>query len=113
MFTLTGEAKVFLYQGSVDMRKSFESLSFLIEEAFPGLLLSGSFFVFLSRRSDRMKVLYFDKDGFAIWYKRLEKGSFKTKHKNHALLSRTEFFMLLEGIQPKHIQKRWKNMPEP
>lgn len=70
-------------------------------------LLTGALFVFLNRGRDKMKVLYFDKDGFAIWYKRLEGGTFSSKSITGETISRTEFFMLLEGITPKHIQKRW------
>jgi transposase len=57
---------------------------------------------------DRMKVLYWDNDGFAIWWKRLEKGSFRLLGINQAIIDRREFFMLLEGITPQKIQKRFK-----
>ena len=112
MLAITGAAKVFLYRDYINMQKSFEGITALIEEAFPDLLLTGSFFVFLNRRRDRMKTLYWDRDGFVIWYKLLEKGTFSSKHKSNVSITRTEFFMLLEGIQPKRIQNRWKNMPE-
>ena len=52
------------------MRKSFEGLSVAVQETFPDLLMSGSYFVFLNKRRDHMKVLYWDAEGFAIWYKR-------------------------------------------
>ena len=55
-----------------------------------------------------MKVLYWDKDGLAIWYKRLEKGSFSSDPTKEEEMSRTEFLMLLEGITPKRLQKRWR-----
>ncbi len=72
---LTLPAKIFLCKDAVSMRKSFEGLGAIIEQLFPGELLSGSLFVFLNRQRDCMKVLFWDRDGFAIWYKRLQKGS--------------------------------------
>jgi transposase len=88
------------------MRKSFEGLSLITQQAFPDQLLTGALFVFLNRGRDKMKVLYWDKDGFSIWYKRLEEGTF-SKGSIKGQMSRTEFFMLLEGITPKRVQKRW------
>ena len=109
MLSFPGNARVLLYQESMNMRKSFEGLSCIVEQAFSEDLTSGTFFVFLNRRKDRMKVLYWDGDGLAIWYKRLEKGTFQRK-KGQLLMSRREFFMLLEGVTPKRVQHRY-NMP--
>ena len=106
MLTLSGNARIFLYQNPTDMRKSFEGLSSAVQETFPDLLMSGSYFVFLNKRRDYMKVLYWDADGFAIWCKRLEKGSFSRK--DSQILDRKQFLMLLEGIIPKRLQKRYK-----
>jgi transposase len=106
MLTLSGNARIFLYQNPTDMRKSFEGLSTAVQETFPDLLLSGSYFVFLNKRRNYMKVLYWDVDGFAIWCKRLEKGSFSKK--NRLTLDRKQFLMLLEGIIPKRLQKRYQ-----
>ena len=105
MLTIPGSVRIFLYQNSVDMRKSFEGLSVITEENFPNQLLSGALFIFLNKRRDRMKVLYWDQDGLAIWYKLLEKGTFSPQ--KQGCISRKEFLMLLEGIIPKRLQKRW------
>jgi transposase len=75
MLTISANARLFLCQVPMSMRKSFEGLSAVVQQMFPGELLSGALFIFLSRRRDLMKVLYWDGDGFAIFYKRLEKGS--------------------------------------
>jgi transposase len=54
-----------------------------------------------------MKVLFWDGDGFVIWYKRLEKGTFSCKWGSEATLDRRAFLMLLEGITPKRLQSRF------
>ena len=79
------------------MRKSFEGLSNIIEEKFPGELLTGSFFIFLNRQRDHMKVMFWDKDGFVIFYKRLEKGSFPYKWGDSTSIDRRQFFYFLRG----------------
>jgi len=106
MLALSGSTRIFVYNGPVDMRKGFEGLSVLVEEIFSGQLTSGACFVFLNKRRDRMKVIYWDIDGLVIWYKRLEKGRF-VQTSSEAMISRREFFMLLEGITPKVLQKRY------
>lgn len=108
MLVITGGARIFLYHAPTDLRKGFEGLSAAVEVAFQGELTSGAYFVFLNRPRDRMKVLYWDLDGFAIWYKRLEKGTFSKRYMEKGKLERREFLMLLEGITPKHLQKRYK-----
>lgn len=107
MLNISGNAKLLLYQKPIKMNKSFEGLSVAVEEAFPGELLSGSCFIFINRLGDHMKVLYWDGDGLAIWYKRLEKGTFARHENKTPLLSRKEFLMMLEGVVPKRIQSRF------
>lgn len=108
MLAISANARIFLFQNTVDMRKGVERLSALIEQFFIGELMSGAYFVFLNRTKDRMKVLYWDNDGFAIWWKRLEKGTFRPLGIDRGLIDRKEFFMLLEGIIPHRIQKRFR-----
>jgi transposase len=107
MLTLPANVRLFLCQIPISMHKSFEGLSAIVEQMFPGELLSGAFFIFLNRRRDHMKVLYWDGDGFAIFYKRLEKGTFTAKKDTTSPLLRREFLMLLEGIIPKRLQTRF------
>ena len=104
----TGQVKIFCHQGAVDLRKGFEGLGAMVEKAFEQKLTSGAYFVFLNQRRDRMKVLYWDADGLAIWYKRLEAGRFPKRKNDQMQLDRREFFMLLEGITPHRLQKRYK-----
>lgn len=106
MITITGSSKIFLHLPATDLRKGFESLGHIVQRYFDVEVTSGAFFVFLNRRRDKMKVLYWDTDGFAIWYKRLERGTFSKKHLSKVEMSRKEFFMLLEGIIPKRIHLR-------
>ncbi len=107
MLAIPANTRLFLYKYPMSMRKSFEGLSKAVEELFPGELLSGAFFIFLNRRKDHMKVFFWDSDGFVIWFKRLEQGTFRWKWGDEAHLDRKSFLLLLEGIVPKRIQKRF------
>lgn len=107
MLAVPGNARLFICHQPVNMRKSFEGLSGIVEELFPDELLTGAFFIFLNRRKDHIKVLFWDNDGFAIMFKRLEKGSFLWKWGSKTSLDRREFLMLLEGVTPKRLQVRY------
>ena len=106
MLTVATHTRLFLYGEPVNMRKSFEGLSAAIEESFPGEIFSGAYFIFLNRKKDYMKVFAWDGDGFAIWSKRLEKGTFLWSGSKDEI-SRKTFLMLLEGVTPKRIQRRF------
>jgi transposase len=104
-----------------DMRKSFDSLSGLVRERLGLDPLSGDLFVFRSRRGDRLKLLYWDEDGLAIWYKRLEEGTFvlpaaseqRGRAGEHGLVLRpAELAMLLDGIDLSQA-KRHKRYQKP
>lgn len=69
--------RAFLCAEPTDMRKGFDSLAHLVESSLALDPLTGHLFVFRSRRGDRIKILYWGRDGYAMWYKRLEKGSFR------------------------------------
>jgi transposase len=72
-----GHSRIFLCTSDTDMRKSFDSLRGIIQRAMHLDPLSGYLFVFKNKRSDRIKAVYWDSDGFAMWYKVLQKGTFK------------------------------------
>ncbi len=108
MLSIPGNVRLFLCQHPVSMRKSFEGLSGLVEQLFPEEIFSGAFFIFLNRKRDHMKVLYWDNDGLVIWFKRLEKGTFNCKWGGDSQMDRRTFLMLLEGITPKKVQVRHK-----
>jgi transposase len=102
-----GLNQILLYDTAIDMRKSFEGLSRIVEFSFPGKLLTGSLFLFFNRRRNLIKILHWDGDGFAIWYKRLELGTFSSCFNGHKELSRQQFTMLLEGIVPRRLNMRF------
>lgn len=74
MLMLSENTRIFLCKEPINMRRSFEGLSICVEQLFPGELFSGSYFVFLNKNRSPMKMLFWERDGFAIFYKRLEKG---------------------------------------
>ena len=75
MLALTGATRIYLYQGAADMRKSFDGLSGLVRAEMDGDPLSGALFVFCNRRRTMVKLLFWDRDGYALYYKRLEQGT--------------------------------------
>lgn len=107
MLTIPGNARIFICHHPVSMKKSFEGLSSLVEEIFFGELFSGALFVFFNRQKDHIKILTWDGDGFAIYYKRLEKGHFRWNWNNTAMMDRRSFLMILEGIIPKQLERRY------
>jgi transposase len=111
MFFPEGQIRVQLYGQPCDMRKSFNGLYALTRHGLGADPLSGELFVFISRRATQMKVLYFDRSGFCIWTKRLERGSFISdwsKVKTH-VLDWTGLKLLLEGIEPARRRKRYRH----
>lgn len=115
MIGLSGPGRVFLYRGAADMRKSFDGLSGLVRAHFDASLFSGALFVFVNRRRTQVKVLYWDRDGIAIWTKRLEQGTFRVPRgeAGAAELTAPELFMLLEGITPQRMNRRYRRPPSP
>lgn len=77
MKMFTSVPDVFLYRDFVDFRKSINGLSAIVEQQMQLPALNGSVYVFCNKGRDKLKVLYWDKTGFALWYKRLEKDTFK------------------------------------
>lgn len=77
MLTLTPGVRIFLYGGPTDMRKSFDGLCAIVREAFGQEPTGGGLFLFVNRRRDRIKILWWDRDGLALFYKRLEAGTFE------------------------------------
>ena len=108
MLALTAATRIYLYLRPCDMRKSFDALCGLVRSELGADPLSGSLFVFCNRRRNMVKLLYWDRDGFALWYKRLAKGQFKVPKpaNGRVVLSRRELMLLLEGVTPRRQAKR-------
>ena len=102
-------ARIYLCTAPTDMRKGFDTLAVLVREFLGRDPLSGHLFLFISRRKDRLKILYWDADGFVLWYKRLERGTFRRPHGATEAagveLKASELAMLLEGIDLKSIKR--------
>ena len=76
MFGLSAAVRVYLAKEPADMRKSFDGLAALVAGALELDPLSGHLFVFINKRRDRIEILYWDRDGLAVWAKRLESGTY-------------------------------------
>jgi transposase len=76
MISLQGETRIFIALGPTDMRKGFDALAAIGAQHLKLNPLSGQLFLFVNRRRDKMKILYWDRDGLAIWYRRLEQGTY-------------------------------------
>lgn len=109
MLSFSSRQRYFMYRGVTDMRKGFNGLSGLVRDHINHKLLSGDVFIFLNKRRDRIKLLVWDRNGFIVWYKVLEQGTFELPTaENDALeLSWTDIQLLLEGIEIKSV-KRFK-----
>ena len=101
MLSFPSSLKIFASSAVVDFRKSHDGLYALVKHGFDRDPFDGSVFVFFNRRRDRIKLLVWDKNGFWLFYKRLEKGTFRalpqTREKK-VEMSRAELAMILEGI---------------
>lgn len=110
MFAISPEVKIFLHAEPVDMRKSFDGLFGLIKSDLSLDVRDGGLFLFLNLRRNRMKILYWDRDGLAIWMKRLEKNCFqrpvRTADGKKILLDHAELQAMLSGIDLSSIKMR-------
>lgn len=104
------DVRIWLCTAAADMRKGFDSLAALVREGLQLDPLSGHLFLFVGRSRDRLKLLYWDSDGFALWYKRLEEGTFRlppAKGSGASVeLKASELAMLLAGIDLTSIKRR-------
>ena len=110
MLTFPSGARLFLATQPTDLRKSYDGLSALVEGAFGRASTSGDLFVFLNRRGTQVRMLFWDRDGYCVVMKRLERGTFRrTKSvdgETHVEIDGGELAMLLEGIDAKSVRRR-------
>lgn len=109
MIGLASAARIFLRRVPTDMRKSFDGLSGIVRGEFGRDPLAGDLFVFVSRRSNFVKVLYWDRDGLALWAKRLARGRFAPRPDGPSEIGREELTLLLEGVRARVLSRspRW------
>lgn len=116
MLNLPPAVRVFLCTQPADMRRSFDGLAVMAEYVMQRDPFSGHLFVFCNKRSDRVKILYWDRTGYAIWYKRLEKGSFRfpaVDAKDCLEIEAMDLAMLLEGIELSSVKRRCRFFRRP
>ena len=104
------KVKIFLKPGSIDFRKQINGLSIIVKEELKQDVFSGVLFMFCSKNRSRLKILYWDKTGFCLWMKRLEKDKFPWPKNNEEKLEIDfeKFKMLLAGIDFFHTHKELK-----
>ena len=102
--------RYFVYKGPCDMRRGFDGLSGLVRNEFLQNPLSGDIFIFLNTPRNRIKLLHWQGDGFAVFYKRLEKGTYEIPCVDSSSVSieipSQQLLLILEGISLLHIRKR-------
>ena len=112
MIALPSQIRVFLYRLPTDMRKSFHGLIALTESALKQDPLSGSLFVFVNRRRDRIKILYWGQTGFCIWYQQLQKGTYQLpaeeslEEQETMEVTRSQLSLILDGIDLSSARQR-------
>ena len=104
------QTRIYLYAQDVDMRRSFDGLMAIVQTEFNRDIRQGDFFLFINKRRDRLKILWWDGDGLAIFMKRLEQGTyqrpFMEKDAHHVQMDRTELALLLSGIELTSVKRR-------
>ena len=92
------------------MRKSFDGLSGIIRGTFGEDPSDGSLFLFVNKRRDRIKALWWDGDGYVLWYKRLEEGTFETigskNGEERVRIDSTQLAMILGGVRLESVRRR-------
>jgi transposase len=122
--TISHQLRIFLCTEPADMRKNFNGLSGLVRKSMMLDPLSGHLYIFRNQRGDRLKVLYWDSDGFALWYKQLQRGTFRFPDlKNYSSagleIDHSTLRLILDGIDLSTIRRQHRyrinpgmNMPQ-
>lgn len=110
MLHLSSACKYYLYKGDTDMRKGFDSLSGIVSSHMQLNVLSGSVFIFLNKKHNQLKLLLWEGDGFGLYHKRLEEGTYELPaedDKNESLsMSNQQLQLILQGISLKSVRRR-------
>ena len=110
MLTLAPPVRVFLATKATDMRRSFDGLCVLVQSQLQQDPFSGHLFVFINQRRDRVKLVYWCGDGFAIWFRRLERGTFQLpsarKDEVRLEMKASDLTLILDGIDLTSVRHR-------
>jgi len=113
MLHLSAACKYYLYGGDADMRKGFDSLSGMVSQHMKLSALSGAVFIFVNRRRNQLKLLLWEGDGFSLYHKRLEQGTYElppTAPQNNKTgsisLTHQQLQLILQGISLKSVRHR-------
>ena len=110
MLSITTGTRIFVAAGPTDMRKGFDGLCGIVSSTLGQEPTCGHLFLFINRRRDKLKILYWDGDGLALWYRRLEQGTFQTPVVKDAQSSveirSDELTMLVRGIDYSRVRRR-------
>ena len=109
LLNLPLNVRFFMYKGVADMRCSFNGLTNLVRGELQQSPISGDMFIFFNRRRDQVKLLIFDRDGFLIYHKRLEQGSFEVPVIDDgadSTISAEQLQLILQGIELNSVQHR-------
>jgi len=100
MLNLPPSVRIFISTVPGDMRRSFDGLAAMTEQILAQDPFSGHLFVFRNKRGDRVKILYWDRSGYCLWYKRLEEGTFRfpERREKSVEVDAAELALLLEGF---------------
>lgn len=104
MLSLSMNCRYFLYGAPCDMRRSYDGLCAIVNAQAEWHLLSGDVFIFINKRRNQIRLLRWERDGFAIYQKRLQKGTFGLSDKSE--LEAWELQLLLEGIVVERVRKK-------
>lgn len=110
MVSLGSGQRYYLWRDPIDMRKSFDGLQGIVTNEIKRSALSGEVFIFMNRRRDQVKMLVWDRSGFVIWYKRLERGRFELPvlagEQSGQVLRWADLLLILEGVSLSSV--RWR-----
>jgi transposase len=109
MIGISANSRIYLYRGAADMRKGFDGLSGIVREELSEDPMNGTLFIFLNRSRDKIKILYWDRDGYAIWTKRLERGRFALPPEGGGVIVMSGLALLLDGVSVRVVNRsaRW------
>jgi transposase len=106
MLSINNQQRYFLFRDVVDMRKGIDGLSGLVRDHLKLNPLSGDVYLFFNRKRNQVKLLMWDCDGFALYYKRLEAGTFELHKSNEIIMSSDILLCILQGIKLTSFSKR-------